>query len=129
MYSKETLKKFLTRLGLASEQPLFASATWSIRIAVVSVADGRELKAFSSRLINAWSSVQWTPDGRGLSYIAPRDGMTNIWVQPFDGGEPRQITDSGTDATVNVAWSPDGKVLACTRVAASSSVVTITGFR
>jgi hypothetical protein len=38
-----------------------------------------------------------SPDGKWLSWIAPRDGVLNVWVAPFDKpDEPRPLTAEKT---------------------------------
>src|SRR5262249_51818906 len=37
--------------------------------------------------------MQWTPDGRTLTYSSNRGGTFNIWSLPIDGGPPKQLTD------------------------------------
>ncbi|MBG84597.1 MAG: S9 family peptidase [Phycisphaerae bacterium] len=36
--------------------------------------------------------VQISPDGKWISYLAPYEGVMNIWLQPRDGGEARPLT-------------------------------------
>jgi tricorn protease len=39
---------------------------------------------------NSWPL--WARDGAGLFFVSDRDGVENLWYQPLDGGEPRQLT-------------------------------------
>ncbi len=51
---------------------------------------------------------QIAPDGRTLAYLAPRDGVLNVWVRPVERDEPRPITHD-TDRGVRVYfWAHDG---------------------
>jgi serine/threonine protein kinase/Tol biopolymer transport system component len=71
----------------------------------------------------------WLPDGRSLAYIVTRNGVSNIWSIPIDGGEPKQLTDF---TTYQIAWfdlSPDGKPNLFSRGATTKDVVLISGFR
>lgn len=52
----------------------------------------------------------FSPDGRSIAYASDRSGNFDIWVQPVDGGPPRQITMSPTQDT-QPAWSPDGRTM------------------
>lgn len=36
--------------------------------------------------------VKISPDGKWISYLAPHEGVLNIWLQSRDGGEPRPLT-------------------------------------
>ena len=66
--------------------------------------------------MNRLSDPQISPDGRWIVYsVAAPDlegnKMTdNIWIVSAAGGEPRQLTRSGSDSRPR--WSPDGKRLA-----------------
>jgi Tol biopolymer transport system component len=73
--------------------------------------------------------VRWTPDGRGLTYVLTRGLVSNIWLQPVDGGPPRQLTDFKTDRIFSFDWSRDGKWLAVSRGAVDSDVVLIRDFK
>ncbi len=72
--------------------------------------------------------AHWTPDGRGLAYIDPRT-QSDLWVQPFDGGTPRQLTHFTVDGhrIWDFAWSADGKRLAVARARISSDIVLFKG--
>ena len=72
------------------------------------------------------SRIKWTPDGRGLAYLDVRQGASNIWIQPPDGGPPKQLTHFGKgDDVLSFAWSRDGKQLAMARGTWVSDVVLI----
>ncbi|HWM90652.1 MAG TPA: hypothetical protein VN493_07790 [Thermoanaerobaculia bacterium] len=47
----------------------------------------------------------WSPNGELIAYCSRLRG--GIWVIPARGGEPRRLTDFGS----NPAWSPDGTTL------------------
>ncbi len=61
------------------------------------------------------ATVQWTADGRAINYITLRDGVSNIWRQPIDGGPPVKVTDFKTGGIFNFSYSRDGKRLALSR--------------
>jgi Tol biopolymer transport system component len=50
-----------------------------------------------------------------VSYIGAPPDPSNIWLQPAQGGEPRQLTTFKTNYIYRHAWSPDGKTLALAR--------------
>ena len=50
--------------------------------------------------------VTISPDGRNLSWIAPVDGVMNVWVAPVDKpGEGRAVTADTTRGIRNYFWS------------------------
>lgn len=63
----------------------------------------------------SWSSVQpaWNPDGTEIFYTTEDDRRSYLWVQPVDGGPPKQI--SSPDRSVSglyPVWSPDSRFIA-----------------
>ncbi|UCD64663.1 MAG: S9 family peptidase [Candidatus Zixiibacteriota bacterium] len=59
------------------------------------------------------SAIEWTPDGKLISYLAERneDTVKNFYVIPADGGESRKIY--GGDAGIKeYSWAPDSRRVA-----------------
>ncbi|MGH9845247.1 MAG: TolB family protein, partial [Blastocatellia bacterium] len=84
------------------------------RIAVIPFAGGEPV--IVERMASPdFGIVRWSPDSRALTYISTRQGVSNIWSQPLDGGEAKQLTQFTTDQIFRFAWSCDGKQLACER--------------
>ena len=53
-----------------------------------------------------------SPDGKWLSWIAPRDGVLNVWVAPAsDLSKARALTDEKVRPIRGSFWSPDSKTL------------------
>ncbi|HVF94881.1 MAG TPA: S9 family peptidase [Sphingomonas sp.] len=53
---------------------------------------------------------QLSPDGKWLGFIAPRDGVLNVWIAPVDKpGEARALTAEKTRPIRSYFWSPDSK--------------------
>jgi WD40-like Beta Propeller Repeat len=63
-------------------------------------------------------------DGKSLVYIGTRAGVSNLWIQPLDGGPPTQLTSFDSLLIYNFAFAPDGR-LAITRGHESNDVVLI----
>ena len=58
------------------------------------------------------ASGRLSPDGRWLSWVAPRDGVLNLWVAPLDKPEQaRALTNERTRPIRSGFWSPDSKTL------------------
>jgi dipeptidyl aminopeptidase/acylaminoacyl peptidase len=51
------------------------------------------------------SGVQISPDGRFISYLAPLDGVMNVWVEPAAGGAARSVTRSTQRPISSYAWA------------------------
>ena len=53
-----------------------------------------------------------SPDGKWLSWIAPRDGVLNVWVAPIGSpGDAKPLTDEKTRPIRMAFWAPDSKTL------------------
>ena len=53
---------------------------------------------------------QLSPDGKWLGFIAPRDGVLNVWVAPVDApGQARPLTAEKTRPIRSYFWSPDSR--------------------
>jgi dipeptidyl aminopeptidase/acylaminoacyl peptidase len=59
------------------------------------------------------SSPAWSSDGKRLAFLSDRDGTSQIWVIPIDGGESKKMTDVPTGVS-NFVWSRDGRWIAFT---------------
>ncbi len=57
-------------------------------------------------------NVEWSPDGKYISYISDRTGEDEIYIQNQDGSEDAiQITTNSDTYKYNPIWSPDSKKL------------------
>ena len=76
-----------------------------LRIAVMDVESGevRNVAGFEGAKN---ISPQWTRDGRSLFFLSDRQGITNVYRIPSDGGEPMQLTNLLTGVSGITALSP-----------------------
>jgi serine/threonine protein kinase len=102
------------------------------RVAVIGPNGGAPTNIFDFPLFSGTlgggfygQTIRWMSDGRALSYIVTRNGVSNLWSQPIEGGPPKQLTDFKSDLIFSYAWSRDGKKLALARGTKTSDVVLI----
>jgi dipeptidyl aminopeptidase/acylaminoacyl peptidase len=58
------------------------------------------------------TAAKLSPDGKWLSWIAPRDGVLNVWVAPAANlAKAKPLTDEKTRPIRNSFWSPDSRVV------------------
>jgi TolB protein len=69
--------------------------------------------------------VRWVPGGWGLAYLETIGGVSNIRVQPLDGGQSWQLSNFKAERIDSFEWSPDGRSFAAVRVSETSDVVLI----
>ncbi len=98
-------------------------------LAVISIEGGPALKTFElPQTFYLPTGLRWTPDGRMVTYVCTRGGVSNIWGQPLDGDAPKQLTDFKTEQIRAFDWSREGD-LAVSRGVVNSDVVLITNFK
>ena len=56
---------------------------------------------------------QWSPDGKSIAFLSSREGVTQVYVMPAQGGNEKKITSLSTGAD-NEKWAPDGRSIAFT---------------
>jgi serine/threonine protein kinase/Tol biopolymer transport system component len=95
-------------------------------IAVIPFEGGEPIKVFENPQSGFPQRIRWRPDGRAITYVDTRGGVSNIWSQPIDGGPARRLTDFKDQLIFAHDWSPDGKQFACARGVVVSTVVLIT---
>jgi len=109
------------------------SKTHRETIAIARFDDGTFLRAFQLPITTAitfderayFHGFHWSPDGRALIYINTIAGVSNLWRQPLDGGQPTQLTNFPSDRIFNFAYSRDGARIAFARGSQTSDAVLI----
>ncbi|MGD9710592.1 MAG: prolyl oligopeptidase family serine peptidase [Thermomicrobiales bacterium] len=61
-----------------------------------------------ANVISYGPAIDFSPDGNEVAYTSNASGQFNLWVQPLDGGEARQLTRYTDKAVRDLAWSPVG---------------------
>jgi serine/threonine protein kinase/Tol biopolymer transport system component len=121
----QIVDKYSTTPSISPDGKFIACYYWDetpesqLAIAIVPFEGGAPIKKFNLPSM----FVRWSPDGRGLVYIDNRGGVSNLWMQPLDEGQPVQLTNFQTDQIFYFDWSPDGKQLSLARGTATSDVV------
>jgi Tol biopolymer transport system component len=64
-------------------------------------------KAGAQRIATRVMTPTWAPDGKSLLYISTRAGQYNIYSIPFEGGEPKPLSNAAGSQRFAV-YSPDG---------------------
>lgn len=104
-----------------------------LKLAIFPLEGGELTRVFdapiSAQEVSLVPPPRWTTDGRALTYVVTSAGVSNIWLQPIDGGAPRQLTMFNADRIFSFEWSRDGKQLLVARGMVASDVVLISNFR
>jgi Tol biopolymer transport system component len=89
--------RFTTKLGSID--------AGNLRLAILDVASGnvRDAGGFNGAKN---MSPQWTQDGKALYFISDRQGISNVYRMPVDGGEPTQLTNLLTGVSGITGLSP-----------------------
>ncbi len=81
---------------------------------IITAADGTQLRTFPLNF-EGISNFEWLPDASGVSFVAQKGAVSNIFVQSLSGGAPVQKTNFTTDFVIAYSWSADGKRIIMTR--------------
>jgi Tol biopolymer transport system component len=104
-----------------------------LKLAIFPLEGGQPTQVFDASILAEEVSLvpppRWTTDGRALTYVVTSAGVSNIWLQPINGGAPRQLTTFKADRIFSFEWSRDGKQLLVARGMVASDVVLISNFR
>jgi Tol biopolymer transport system component len=96
------------------------------KFAVLPFDGGEPVKVFErSPTTFVEAGIRWTPDGRALTFIDNRGGVSNVWLQPLDGSPPKQLTNFTSETIFRFAWSPDGKMIVAERGTETGDIVLI----
>ena len=95
------------------------------KILVVRVDGGPPIRTFDGNNNKLASS----PNGCALTYLVNLDFVPNLWIQPLDGGEARQLTNFTSQGISNNAWSRDGTKIVVARTTFKSDIVLISEAR
>ena len=55
------------------------------------------------------AGVQLSPDGTHISFLAPVDGVLNVWIQSRESGEARAVTASVDRPITSYTWAINGE--------------------
>lgn len=91
-------------------------------IAILPFAGGAPVQRLPIRIMD-WQWIQWTTDGRALTYIDNDKGVANIWRYDRASGSTRRITDFKSEQIFAYGLSADQKQIACERGVEVSDVM------
>ncbi|HEY4642062.1 MAG TPA: winged helix-turn-helix domain-containing protein [Thermoanaerobaculia bacterium] len=94
------------------------------RLTLLAADDGRVIKQFATLVPPGSPALRWSPDGRAITYVVTRDGVSNIRSQAVDGGAPAPLTDWKADVIYRFDWSRDGRLL-CERGTTVADVILV----
>jgi eukaryotic-like serine/threonine-protein kinase len=99
------------------------AAPW--QIALFTLDGGQPVKVFDvpQNEADGNSPIRWTGDSRGVVYTDYRDQITNLRLQPIEGGPARQITDSRREIFYSFDLARDGRLLLANGLSTSDIVL------
>lgn len=94
------LKKFI-EVG-TDNQYAYKSQLW-----ISDLTESQNQKPLTSSEYNI-SSFELSPDGKQVAFVRSKDGKSQLWILPLDGGESQVVTSEKYNVSSPV-WSPNGK--------------------
>ncbi|HJQ70034.1 MAG TPA: protein kinase [Blastocatellia bacterium] len=93
-------------------------------VVLIPFEGGQPIKSFNIPI----GLLRWAADGSGLMFIDNKGGVSNIWLQPLAGGEPKQLTNFKSDLIFSFDLSRD-RQFALSRGLATSDVFIISNLK
>jgi eukaryotic-like serine/threonine-protein kinase len=95
-----------------------------IKLAILPFQGGQPLKTFELAG-QVGTNFSWSADGNAIVYVVTSGGVSNLWQQPLNGGQRKQLTDFTSERIFWFDFSRDGKQLALSRGTQTGDVVLI----
>jgi Tol biopolymer transport system component len=91
------------------------NAHWRIGLIPFDQTEGASMPPRSFEVIQSdadgMSSLRWTFDSRNIIYTDYRNGVTNLRLQPLDGGPQKPLTEFNKDEFYSYDLSRDGRTI------------------
>lgn len=69
-------------------------------------------------------SVEWSPDGKTLTYISS-EGTPNLWQISLDGKSKKRLTNFDSGRIFKYAWTKDGRQIYISRGTVNNEMILI----
>ena len=82
------------------------------KLAIFGPDGGEPLQVFDpSVAVKPDTLIRWTPSGDAITFLGYRNGVSNIWVQPVDGGSARPLTSFSSGEIYSFDWARDNTLV------------------
>ncbi|HWS55760.1 MAG TPA: hypothetical protein VN228_16595, partial [Pyrinomonadaceae bacterium] len=99
------------------------SAPWQIALTPVAGGPPERLFDVPQNEADGNSVIRWTADSRGVVYTDYLHGVTNLHLQPIEGGPARQLTNATREVFYSFDIAPDGRLLLANGLTTSDVVL------
>ena len=106
----------------------FVNSQLQTRLGILPIDGGAFVKTFDLPAVHADAGLEWTPDGKALTYVNDSND-SNIISQPISGGPPKPLTNFKSDRIFHFAWAHDGKQIIYSRGPFVDDIVLLKDFR
>jgi serine/threonine protein kinase len=77
----------------------------------------------------AGTNLSWSTDGSAIVYVVTSGGVSNLWMQPINGTQRKQLTYFSSERIFWFDFSRDGKQIALARGTQTSDAILISNFK
>lgn len=100
-------------ISSACDRVAYARQAGEVALSSIEVLDASELCGFWKGprvLVDHGDRPALSPDGEQVAFVSGRSGIASLWLVPFDGGEPIQLTNRGLTSPAVSPAHLDGPV-------------------
>ena len=98
------------------------------KLAILPIHGGPPVKTFPLAA-QAGTNLSWSADGSAIVYVVTSGGVSNLWAQPINGTQRKQLTYFTSERIFWFNFSRDGKQIALSRGTQTSDIVLIGNFQ
>jgi serine/threonine protein kinase/Tol biopolymer transport system component/tetratricopeptide (TPR) repeat protein len=82
------------------------------KLAIFGPDGGEPLQVFDPNVaVKPDTLLRWTPSGDAITFLGYSNGVSNIWIQPVNGGPARPLTSFTSEEIYSFDWAPDNTLV------------------
>ncbi len=96
-------------VALALRRRDFAGDRWASSLQIRRFSDGALLRSWQA---SSPGNLDWSPDGKWISYVSRQGGKSSLWLQDRRSGSRRALMEA-VEGLGTCRWAPDSRSVLC----------------